>query len=67
MKGTLAGGLILAIALRGCQKKPQTTDDGLGAGATPPPPAMDTTGYRDSAGIRDTIRTPAIPDSSSRP
>lgn len=61
MKGALAAGLVLAIALTGCQKKPQTTDDGMGAGATPPPPAMDTT-------MRDTMRTPAIPaDTSARP
>lgn len=60
MKGAIAGGLILAIALTGCQKKPATTDDGLGAGAAAPAPT-DTV-------VSDTMRAPAVPaDTSYRP
>lgn len=59
MKTAIAGTLVLVLAVTGCQKRDaQPSDDGFGAGATPPA-ATDTTTI-------DTMRTPAVPDDSLR-
>lgn len=66
MTKTTAGTLLLLGVLAACSKKPPSPDEGMGAGAVPPP-AMDTALAPVPSAAPVPVAPPPAPDTTRRP